>query len=98
MLVTVFGSRRHNQQSDSNRQQQAKFPTTASRSSVRLFHLMRDMYLDKLAMAGGQGSKLLRRIKYEALSEYRFKNGWDDRRHNSEIAVRTVQANQGRET
>jgi hypothetical protein len=28
---------------------------------------MREMYLDKLAMAGGEGSKLLRRIKYEAL-------------------------------
>jgi hypothetical protein len=41
---------------------------------------MREMYLDKLAMAGGEGSELLRRIKYEALREYRQKNGWDDRR------------------
>jgi hypothetical protein len=47
---------------------------------VKLFYLMRDMYLDKLAMAGGEGSELLRRIKYEALREYRNKNGWDDRR------------------
>jgi hypothetical protein len=47
---------------------------------LKLFNLMRDMYLDKLAMSGGEGSKLLRRIKYEALREYRIKNGWDDRR------------------
>jgi hypothetical protein len=47
---------------------------------VKIFHLMRDMYLDKLAIAGGEGSELLRRIKYEALREYRNKNGWDDRR------------------
>jgi hypothetical protein len=47
---------------------------------LKLFNLMREMYLDKLAMAGGEGSELLRRIKYEALREYRTKNGWDDRR------------------
>jgi hypothetical protein len=47
---------------------------------VRLFHLMREMYLDKLAMAGGEGREVLRRIKYEALREYRIKNGRDDRR------------------
>jgi hypothetical protein len=47
---------------------------------LKLFDLMRDMYLDKMAMAGGEGSELLRRIKYEALREYRIKNGWDDRR------------------
>ena len=41
---------------------------------------MREMYFDKMAMAGGEGSELLRRIKYEALREYRIKNGWDDRR------------------
>ena len=41
---------------------------------------MRDMYLDQLAMAGGEGSELLRRIKYEALREYWIKNGRDDRR------------------
>ena len=50
---------------------------------VKLFNLMREMYLDKLAMAGGEGRELLRRIKYEALREYRIKNGWDDRRPNS---------------
>jgi hypothetical protein len=33
---------------------------------------MREMYLDKLAMAGGEGRELLRRIKYEALREYRI--------------------------
>jgi hypothetical protein len=47
---------------------------------LKLFHLMQDMYLDKLAMAGGDGSELLRRIKYEALREYRIKNGWNERR------------------
>jgi hypothetical protein len=41
---------------------------------------MRDMYLDKLAMAGDEGRELLRQIKYEALREYRRKNGWNDRR------------------
>jgi hypothetical protein len=49
-------------------------------TTVKLFHLMREMYLDQLAMAGGEGSELLRRIKYEALREYRIKNGRDDRR------------------
>jgi hypothetical protein len=47
---------------------------------VRLFDLMREMYLDQLAMAGGEGRKLLSQIKYEALSDYRCKNGWHDRR------------------
>ena len=47
---------------------------------LKLFHLMQEMYLDKMAMAGGEGSELLQRIKYEALREYRTKNGWDDRR------------------
>jgi hypothetical protein len=47
---------------------------------VALFNLMREMYLDELSMAGGEGCELLRRIKYEALREYRNKNGWNDRR------------------
>jgi hypothetical protein len=47
---------------------------------VKIFYLMRDLYLDKLAMAGGEGSELLRTIKYEALRGYRTKNGWDDHR------------------
>jgi hypothetical protein len=38
------------------------------------------MYLDQLAMAGGEGRELLRRIKYGALREYRTKNGRADRR------------------
>ena len=50
------------------------------RTRVKLFHLMRDMYLDKLAMAGGEGRELLRRIKYEALREYQIKNGRDNPR------------------
>jgi hypothetical protein len=33
---------------------------------VKLFYLMQNMYVDKLAMAGGEGRELLRRIKYEA--------------------------------
>lgn len=47
---------------------------------VKLFYFMRNMYLDELSMAGGEGCELLRRIKYEALREYRIKNGRDDRR------------------
>jgi hypothetical protein len=47
---------------------------------VKLFHLMRGIYLDQLAMAGGQGRKLLTKIKYDALRDYRARNGWDDRR------------------
>ena len=47
---------------------------------VKLFNLMRDIYLDQLAMAGGEGCELLRRIKYETLREYRNKNGRGDRR------------------
>jgi hypothetical protein len=41
---------------------------------------MRDMYLEKLAMAGGEGRELLKKIKYEALRECGTKNGRDDRR------------------
>jgi hypothetical protein len=41
---------------------------------------MRPLYLDQLAMAGGKGRQLLQKIKYEALREYRAKNGWNDRR------------------
>jgi hypothetical protein len=47
---------------------------------LKLFHIMRDIYLDQLALAGGDGRELLRKIKYEALREYRTKNGWHDRR------------------
>lgn len=47
---------------------------------IKLFNLMCQIYLDQLAMAGGVGSELLRKIKYEALREYRTKNGWNDRR------------------
>jgi hypothetical protein len=54
---------------------------------VKLFHLMRDIYLDKLAMAGGEGSELLRRIKYETLRGYRTKNGWDDRRQIIQLLI-----------
>ena len=47
---------------------------------VKLFNLMREIYLDQLAMAGGEGRKLLQQIKYEALRDYRRKNGWHERR------------------
>jgi hypothetical protein len=47
---------------------------------VKLFNLMRNMYLDQLAMAGGNGRQLLQKIKYEALRDYRRKNGWHERR------------------
>jgi hypothetical protein len=46
---------------------------------VALFNLMRGMYLDQLATAGGRGRELLQRIKYEVLREYRMKNGNDRR-------------------
>jgi hypothetical protein len=42
---------------------------------VKLFHMLRDVTLPELAMAGGDGRELMRRIKYEALREYRRKNG-----------------------
>jgi hypothetical protein len=47
---------------------------------VKVFYLMRDIYLDQLAMADGEGCKLLQTIKCEAMREYRRKNGWHDRR------------------
>ena len=34
---------------------------------------MRDMYLDELSMAGGEGCESLRRIKYEALDNIETK-------------------------
>jgi hypothetical protein len=34
---------------------------------------MRDIYLDKVALAGGEGRQLLQRIKYEALREFAAK-------------------------
>jgi hypothetical protein len=47
---------------------------------VKLVNLMREIYLDQLAMAGGEGRKLLQDIKYEALRDYRRKHGWHERR------------------
>ena len=47
---------------------------------VKLFNLMREIYLAQLSMAGGEGRKLLQQIKYEALRDYRRKIGWDERR------------------
>jgi hypothetical protein len=37
---------------------------------LTLLRLMKDMYLDKLAVAGGQGAHILRRAKRRALREF----------------------------
>jgi hypothetical protein len=58
---------------------------------VKVFHLMREIYLDQLAMAGGEGRKSLQQIKYEALRDYRRKLGGGtkvDHNCNSGIAFR----------
>ncbi len=34
---------------------------------ITLFHLMKDIYLDELAVAGGEGTAMLRRIKRAAV-------------------------------
>jgi hypothetical protein len=41
---------------------------------VKLFHMLADIRLDELAMAGGDGSELMQTIKYKALAEYRRKS------------------------
>ncbi len=46
---------------------------------VKLFHLLRHMYLDRLAMAGGDGVKILQRIKFGALRGY-VRHSWSKRR------------------
>jgi hypothetical protein len=45
---------------------------------VKLFNIMQELFLDQLAMAGGEGRQLLQQIKYEALRDYRRKNGWNN--------------------
>jgi hypothetical protein len=47
---------------------------------VKLFHLLRHMYLDQLSMAGGRGVQILQRIKSAALWGYRCRHGWSTRR------------------
>jgi hypothetical protein len=47
---------------------------------VKLFNMLREIYVDQLAMAGGEGRQLLQQIKYESLRDYRRTNGWGDRR------------------
>jgi hypothetical protein len=42
---------------------------------VKLFQVLRDVTLPELATAGGEGTVLLRKIKYEALREYCRRNG-----------------------
>lgn len=47
---------------------------------VKLFYLMRPLYLDQLAMAGGKGRALLNCIKTAALRDYREQYGWSEKR------------------
>jgi hypothetical protein len=47
---------------------------------VKLFHLMQSMYLDQLTMAGGEGVKILKRMKSSGLQNYRRRHGWRERR------------------
>ena len=47
---------------------------------VKMFHLMKPLYLDQLAMAGGEGREPLYRIKTAALREYRERNGLEEQR------------------
>jgi hypothetical protein len=48
---------------------------------VRLFDLMQSMYLDHLTMAGGEAVKILKRLKFSGLQNYRGRHGWRERRH-----------------
>jgi len=43
--------------------------TLRSGERIRLFHAMKDRYLDQLALAGGQGRSLLAEAKRLALSD-----------------------------
>lgn len=47
---------------------------------VKLFHLLRHMYLDRLSMAGGRGVQILQQIKSAALRGYHCRYGWSKRR------------------
>jgi uncharacterized protein YqfB (UPF0267 family) len=38
---------------------------------LTVFRLMQDMYLDQLAVAGGEGTNMLRRVKRRALQALR---------------------------
>jgi hypothetical protein len=49
--------------------------------SVRLFHLMKRMYLDQLAMAGGEVRAILNRIRTAGLQRFYKKTGWNERRY-----------------
>lgn len=50
--------------------QQGKQPLRPG-ERVTLFHLLKDLYLDELAMAGGEGAVILRRAKRRALATFR---------------------------
>jgi hypothetical protein len=47
---------------------------------VKLFWLMQHLYLDQLAMAGGEGVAILNRVKSAELQNYRNRYGWRERR------------------
>jgi hypothetical protein len=75
-----IGKRRERDQKTGANKFKQNSRKTRPGNRVKLFYLVQNMYLDKLAMAGGEARELLRRIKYEVLREYRIKNGWSDRR------------------
>jgi hypothetical protein len=50
-------------------------------NQVKLFHLLKPLYLDQLAMAGGEGKAILGRVKNQALRKFREKYGWSERRY-----------------
>lgn len=49
-------------------------------TAVKLFHLMKPLYLDELALAGGEGKAILHEIKTKALAPYRERHGWREQR------------------
>lgn len=44
---------------------------------MKLFQMLRDVILPELAMAGGEGQELMRKIKYQALRDCRRRNRKD---------------------
>jgi hypothetical protein len=74
-----IGKRRERAQKTGEQKFKQNSRTIRPGHRILLFQLMREMYLDDLAMAGREGRSLLRRIKYEAMREYRMKNKNDRR-------------------
>ena len=46
----------------------------------KLFRLMRSLYIAELAMAGGEGIAILKKLKHEGLRDYHRRFGWSERR------------------